>query len=201
MSIRIATAADLDAIMAIENASFPTDAWSAESMAAELVTEYSHYVVDEDAGEIIGYAGLRSIRGNADADIQTIALREARRGEGRGRAMLRALLAEASARGAREVFLEVRADNPGAEGLYISEGFEELARRPRYYQPDDVDAIVMKLDLRAWASAPQAREENAALGGEILSNPPPIRANSARAGGVEVPNADAPDAATKEATA
>ncbi|MDQ0644637.1 ribosomal protein S18-alanine N-acetyltransferase [Microbacterium murale] len=153
MTIRIATPADLDAIMMIENASFPTDAWSAESMAAELATEYSHYLVDEDAGEIIGYAGLRSIRGNADADIQTIALVETRRGEGRGRAMLRTLLAEASARGAREVFLEVRADNPGAEGLYISEGFEELARRPRYYQPDDVDAIVMKLDLRRWADA------------------------------------------------
>ncbi|MCE7481249.1 MULTISPECIES: ribosomal protein S18-alanine N-acetyltransferase [Microbacterium] len=155
MTIRIATPADLDAIMAIENASFPSDAWSAESMAAELVTEYSHYLVDEDGGEIIGYAGLRSIRGNADADIQTIALIEARRGEGRGRAMLRTLLAEASARGAREVFLEVRADNPGAEGLYISEGFEELARRPHYYQPDNVDAIVMKLDLRRWAAAAQ----------------------------------------------
>ncbi|MGM7697745.1 ribosomal protein S18-alanine N-acetyltransferase [Microbacterium sp. A84] len=150
MSVRIATPADLDAIMAIENDSFPTDAWSTESMAAELVTEHGRYLVDEDAGDIIGYAGLRSIRGNADADIQTIALLEARRGEGRGRLLLRALLAEASARGAREVFLEVRADNPGAESLYLSEGFDEIARRLHYYQPDNVDAIVMKLDLRAW---------------------------------------------------
>ncbi|WP_404435786.1 ribosomal protein S18-alanine N-acetyltransferase [Microbacterium aerolatum] len=148
MTIRTATAADLDAIMAIENASFPSDAWSDEAMAAELATDYSHYLVDEDDGRIIGYAGLRSIRGNPDADIQTIALVEARRGEGRGRAMLRSLLAEASARGAREVFLEVRADNPSAEALYLSEGFEEIGRRPRYYQPDDVDAIVMKVELR-----------------------------------------------------
>lgn len=147
MTMRAATPADLDAIMAIENASFPSDAWSSESMAAELVTPYSHYLVDEEDGAVIGYAGLRSIRGNADADIQTIALAEARRGEGRGRALLRALLAEASARGAREVFLEVRADNPSAEGLYRSEGFEEIGRRPRYYQPDDVDAIVMKVKL------------------------------------------------------
>lgn len=149
MTIRTATSADLTAIMAIENASFPADAWSSEAMAAELVTDYSHYVVDEEDGEVIGYAGLRSIRGNPDADIQTIALIEARRGEGRGRAMLRTLLAEASARGAREVFLEVRADNPSAEALYLSEGFEEIGRRPRYYQPDDVDAIVMKAALRA----------------------------------------------------
>src|SRR5690606_33164523 len=107
-------------------------------------------LVDEVDGEIIGYAGLRAVRGSADADIQTIALVEARRGEGRGRALLRALLTEATARGAREVFLEVRADNPGAEGLYRSEGFVELGRRPRYYQPDDVDAVVMRLDLRNW---------------------------------------------------
>jgi ribosomal-protein-alanine acetyltransferase len=147
MVIRTATPADLDAIMAIENSSFPTDAWSTESMAAELGTAYSHYIVDEDDGAVIGYAGLRSIPGNADADIQTIALVETRRGEGRGRTMLRMLLAEATARGAREVFLEVRADNPSAEGLYLSEGFEEIGRRPRYYQPDDVDAIVMKVKL------------------------------------------------------
>ena len=158
MTIRTATVDDLDAIMAIERASFPTDAWSAESMAAELVTNYSHYVVDEDAGEIIGYAGLRAIRGSADADVQTIALTASRRGEGRGRALLRTLLAEAVERRSREVFLEVRADNPGAEALYASEGFEEIGRRPRYYQPDDVDAVIMKLDLRGWA---RAQEEKA----------------------------------------
>ncbi|WP_406246336.1 ribosomal protein S18-alanine N-acetyltransferase [Microbacterium sp. M] len=154
--IRRATPADLDAIMAIESASFPTDAWSTETMAAELAGEYSHYLVDEQDGDIVGYAGLRSVRGSADADIQTIALLEAHRGAGRGRALLTELLAEASARGARELFLEVRADNPGAAGLYASEGFTELGRRPRYYQPDGVDAIVMRLDLRAWAAAKEA---------------------------------------------
>lgn len=154
--IRRATSADLDAIMAIENASFPTDAWSSETMAAELAGEYSHYLVDEQDGDIVGYAGLRAVRGSADADIQTIALLEEHRGAGRGRALLAELLTEASARGAREVFLEVRADNPGAAGLYASEGFTELGRRPRYYQPDGVDAIVMRLDLRAWAAAKEA---------------------------------------------
>ena len=65
-----------------------------------------------------------------------------------------AALAEAVRRGAAHVFLEVRADNPVAEALYLSEGFVELARRPRYYQPDDVDAVVMRLDLRAWTTRP-----------------------------------------------
>ena len=148
MTLRAATADDLDAIMAIENRSFPTDAWSAETMAAELESPYGRYLVDEEGGAVIGYGGLRHLDRSPDADIQTIALDAAHRGTGRGRALLRALLDDAAARGAREVFLEVRADNPGAEGLYRSEGFEEIGRRPRYYQPDDVDAIVMRLELR-----------------------------------------------------
>lgn len=154
MTLRAATPADIDGIMAIENASFPTDAWSAESMAAELASPHNRYLVDEAEGVIVGYGGVRALQGGADADIQTIAFDAAHRGRGLGRALLRALLDAASARGAREVFLEVRADNPGAHGLYVSEGFEEIARRPRYYQPDDVDAIVMKLDLRRREGGP-----------------------------------------------
>lgn len=148
MTLRDATAADLDAIMGIERRSFPTDAWSAEAMAAELVSEHGRYLVDDEEGSVIGYGGVRALRGSADADIQTIAFDADHRGAGRGRTLLRALLDAARERGAREVFLEVRADNPSAEGLYLSEGFEEIGRRPRYYQPDDVDAIVMRLVLR-----------------------------------------------------
>lgn len=161
--IRPATAADLDAIMLIERRSFPTDAWSAELMAAELASPHGRYLVDvepvagsraQDAGGevVVGYGGVRALRGSADSDIQTIALDAAHRGSGRGRALLRALLAEAAERGAHEVFLEVRADNPVAQGLYLSEGFAEIGRRAGYYQPDDVDAVIMRLDLSARAA-------------------------------------------------
>lgn len=151
--IRPATPADLDAIMVLERASFPTDAWSEAMMRAELASPHSSYVVDELAGRLVGYAGLRAVAGGKDADVQTIAVAEAARGKGRGRALLTALLGEAVRRRAREVFLDVRADNPVAQALYASEGFAELGRRPRYYQPDDVDAVVMRLDLAAWAAA------------------------------------------------
>lgn len=151
--IRAAVADDLAAIMALERASFPTDAWSDAMMRAELSSPHGWYAVDEEAGRLVGYAGLRAPRGGADADIQTIAIAEASRGRGRGRTLLRALLAEAVERGAREAFLEVRADNPAAHALYASEGFVDVGRRPRYYQPDDVDAVVMTLDLRGWPAA------------------------------------------------
>ena len=168
-------------------------------MRAELESEHSHYIVEDAGGAVgvVGYAGLRAIRGSSDADVQTIALAESQRGRGRGRALLRNLLTEARARGAREVFLEVRADNPVATALYVDEGFTELGRRPRYYQPDDVDAVVMRLDLRAWvergggtahagsahagsahAGSAHAGEEIARSGGDSERNGPPERENS-----------------------
>jgi ribosomal protein S18 acetylase RimI-like enzyme len=45
------------------------------------------------------------------------------------------------------VFLEVRADNEGALALYESEGFELIDRRVGYYQPDGVDALVMRCSV------------------------------------------------------
>ncbi|WP_156760727.1 ribosomal protein S18-alanine N-acetyltransferase [Microbacterium karelineae] len=138
--------------MALERASFPTDAWSDEAMRSELASPHGRYIVLDEDGRVAGYAGLRHLAGGRDADVQTIAVAPDARGHGQGRALLRALLEHAAARRAREVFLEVRADNPVATALYASEGFTELGRRPRYYQPDDVDAVVMRLDLTAWAA-------------------------------------------------
>ena len=163
MSLREATPDDLDAIMSLERASFPTDAWSDAMMREELSSPHGWYIVEETAAQIVGYAGLRAVRGAKDADVQTIAIAEASRGRGRGRALLRALLDEASRRGVHDVFLEVRADNPVAQALYASEGFHEIGRRPRYYQPDDVDAVVMKLDLRGWSAARTASAEDAGV--------------------------------------
>ncbi len=151
--IRSAVAMDLAAIMRLERSSFPTDAWSEAMMREELASPHNRYLVLDEAGRLAGYAGLRAPVGARDGDVQTIAIEEAARGRGQGRALLRALLTEASERGIREVFLEVRADNPVAQTLYRSEGFADVGRRPRYYQPDDVDALVMRIDVPGWAAA------------------------------------------------
>jgi len=148
--LRSATLDDLDAIMAIEESEFTTDAWNSSSMRAELSSPHGHYLVavaETDPGTVVAYAGLLSPRNSGQGDIQTIAVLPTARRSGLGRALMNALLTEARGRGATEVFLEVRADNPGAKSLYDGLGFEEIAVRPHYYQPDDVDAIVMRLLL------------------------------------------------------
>ncbi|MEV0235759.1 ribosomal protein S18-alanine N-acetyltransferase [Nonomuraea sp. NPDC050786] len=140
------TEADLPAVMAIERATFPLDAWSEGMMRGELadMPRSRHYVVVLVDGEIVAYAGLAAAADQAD--VQTIAVLEQHRGTGIGGAMLTELLAEAGRRGAREVFLEVRADNPQAQAVYRHYGFEEIGTRRRYYD-DGTDAIMMRRKL------------------------------------------------------
>jgi [ribosomal protein S18]-alanine N-acetyltransferase len=146
--LRRADEDDLDSIMDIESTVFGTDAWSHDMMRAELASDRTYYVVafPQDAPERIeGYAGLAASVGAPESDIQTIAVAETARRHGLGRVLMQTLIGEARTRGAREVFLEVRADNPNAQSLYLSLGFEEIATRVAYYQPDGVDAMIMRL--------------------------------------------------------
>lgn len=148
--LRRATVDDVEAIMELERTTFTTDAWSEHSMRTEIAGEHGYYLVafePEHPERLDAYAGLLAPRGAIEGDIQTIAVAPRARRNGLGRTLMLALIGEARKRGAREVFLEVRADNPGAQKLYRGLGFEEIGVRPRYYQPDDVDAIVMRLNI------------------------------------------------------
>ncbi|MDP4510889.1 ribosomal protein S18-alanine N-acetyltransferase [Nonomuraea sp. G32] len=140
------TETDLPAVMEIERATFPLDAWSESMMRGELadMPRSRHYVVALVDDEIVAYAGLAAAADQAD--VQTIAVLEKHQGTGIGSAMLTELLAEARRRGAREIFLEVRADNPRAQAVYRHFGFEEIGTRRRYYD-DGTDAIMMRRNL------------------------------------------------------
>jgi len=145
--LRRAKPVDCEAIMLIESTTFGSDAWSSEAMAAELAGPHTYYLVAMEEGRVDGYAGLLAAQGSPQADIQTIAVASTARRQGLGRVLMLSLITEARQRGALEVFLEVRADNPSAKNLYDDLGFEAIAVRPRYYQPDNVDAIVMRLNV------------------------------------------------------
>lgn len=143
--------------MQIENGAFASDAWSGQSMLSDLLNPQCHYLVADRpgaAGDIDGYAGLFAPVGAHEGDIQTIAVSPSARGGGLGRQLMKALIAEAGRRGAGELFLEVRADKPVPKRLYESLGFEEIAVRVAYYQPDLVDAVVMRLAVGAVSPGP-----------------------------------------------
>lgn len=151
MGIRVERAGSADALelSELERELFPQDAWSKALFDQELAHPDSFYLVarSTEDNQIVGYAGLRAPLTGGQGDIQTLAVLPAQRGRGLGRQLLEALLAEAVTRGVSDVFLEVRADNPVAINLYRRHGFDEIARRPGYYQPGSIDALVMRREV------------------------------------------------------
>ena len=140
---------DLDAVVSLERALFPDDAWPATTWWAELAERPRRsYVVATvpdsatDGESIIGYAGL-DLAGDT-GDVMTVAVDPAYRGLGVGDALVTDLVSRARTAGVGALLLEVRADNAPALGLYERHGFVRLSLRRRYYQPGDVDAVVMR---------------------------------------------------------
>ena len=139
---------DIDGVVALETELFPDDAWTLASLWAELAARprRSYVVAQADDGGLAAYGGVDL--GGEVADVMTMAVAPSQQGRGLGRRLLEELVARAVADHAAYLMLEVRADNEPARKLYESRGFETLTVRRRYYQPGDVDAHVMRLDLR-----------------------------------------------------
>jgi ribosomal-protein-alanine N-acetyltransferase len=138
---------DVEALLPMEEDLFPDLPWSAAGFWSELagVPETRWYVVAEDAGGLVGYAGLFATE--HEADVQTVAVRRDRQGTGIGGRLVRALLDEAARRGVTRVLLEVRDDNVAAQRLYARHGFTSMGRRRGYYGRG-LDAVVMERRLR-----------------------------------------------------
>ena len=142
--IRRMTLDDLDAVVAIEAATFPIP-WSRDSFQQELERNVAaRYLVAEMEGQVIGYAGAWIILD--ESHITNIAIEESRRGLGYGRALTTALMQYLSNLGAAYATLEVRRSNLRAQNLYKSLGFVELGVRKRYYEDNREDALIMVCD-------------------------------------------------------
>lgn len=147
---------DIEPVLELEHELFPEDAWSAGMFWSELAHARGphatrRYVVAETPdGRLVGYAGLAAA-GDL-ADVQTIAAARDQWGTGLGARLLTDLLRAATAFECAEVLLEVRVDNTRAQKLYERFGFEPIGFRRGYYQPGNVDALVMRLTDPAQAT-------------------------------------------------
>lgn len=143
---------DIAPVLTLEGELFPEDAWSAGMFWSELAHSRGpnatrRYVVAEDTdGRVVGYAGLAAAGGLGD--VQTIAVSRDQWGTGLGARLLTDLLQHATAFECDEVLLEVRVDNTRAQKLYERFGFEPIGFRRGYYQPGNVDALVMRLTVQ-----------------------------------------------------
>jgi len=134
---------DVATLAAMELDLFSDDAWSEQSWWAELAGRPRRdYVVAVEGERIVGYGGI-DVAGDV-ADLMTIATTSTARGTGLGARLLEELVLRAEQAGAEALVLEVRADNEPAKRLYDRHGFEVISVRRRYYQPGDIDALVMR---------------------------------------------------------
>lgn len=162
--VRAPKQTDISLLVAADKALFGYQAWPASIWAEEINHVSREYLVvcaptcleeralQENMEEnwdqhLWAYAGL-SVNGST-AEIMTIATAGRGRAAGLGKATLQWLIRRAIAKRCDAILLEVRADNVPAIGLYASQGFISLHRRKNYYQPEGVDAIVMRLLLQS----------------------------------------------------
>ncbi|HEY7684188.1 MAG TPA: ribosomal protein S18-alanine N-acetyltransferase [Gemmatimonadales bacterium] len=142
--IRRARAGEGDRLVPIERRCF-RDPWSASAFDDILGSPLGIGVVGERAGEVQGYLIARAVAG--EGEILNLAVAPEVRRQGLGAQLLEAGIAELTAAGAREVFLEVREHNLAAQQLYQRRGFRPVALRARYYRNPVEDAIVLRLAL------------------------------------------------------
>ena len=140
-TIRLMRLKDVDAVAGIEEKTFARP-WSRESFRQELTRNaVARYLVAEENGEILGYAGAWVILD--ESHITNIAVREDARGRGIGKRLTEELLQILSNLGACYATLEVRVSNLRAQNLYKSLGFVSVGKRKRYYEDNNEDALLM----------------------------------------------------------
>ncbi len=128
---RLAAAADIGALVDLENRSFSSDRISRKSFR-HLIASPSAAVIVASAGRSLGgYAVVLFRAGSAAARIYSLAVDPAFRGI--GRELLAACEAEAARRGASAIRLAVREDNVRAINLYERMAYSRFAATPDYY--------------------------------------------------------------------
>lgn len=138
VTFRRMTLADLPLVLELEIATYPQP-WSEGIFRDELSFDDRVYIVAESDGELIGFAGLMLIL--EDAHVTTLAVRSTARRAGLGTRLMLQLIEAGLERGAKNLTLEVRASNAGAQRLYERFDMAAVGVRKHYYRDDD--AVVM----------------------------------------------------------
>jgi [ribosomal protein S18]-alanine N-acetyltransferase len=139
---------DVARVHEIDRLSFPLP-WPERSYRFEIEENEasSAWVVETvlDSGRVEVVAMMVNWIIIDEAHIATIAVHPDYRRRKIARRLLAWGLQAAWERGARTAFLEVRRGNLAAQAMYAAFGFENVGVRPRYYQDNHEDAILMTL--------------------------------------------------------
>jgi ribosomal-protein-alanine N-acetyltransferase len=140
------TAADLDAVVAIEDSIYPHP-WTRGNFSDSLQAGYHCWIV-ERGGTVSGYTVVMIAPG--EAHLLNLSVAAPWQRQGMGRELLRFVLKLARDYGASRILLEVRPSNEAAIALYSAAGFAGIARRRAYYPAGEgrEDALVFERSLK-----------------------------------------------------
>lgn len=156
IAVRQMRGEDVDAVAALEAASFGREAWPREAFV-DLLAAFGRsapprgqlwVAVAEPLGEVVGYLGLEMSALGGEADIINIAVAPAQRRHGVGWQLLSTATAFCRRWRVPLVWLRVRESNRGARRFYAGFGFLVRGRFKGYYEDPGEDALLMGLDLR-----------------------------------------------------
>ena len=135
------TAAHTGQIAELEKICF-SDPWSEKSIASELDSRLSLWLVVMDGETVVGYVGSQSVLG--ETDMMNIAVSPNYRRQGIAEKLVVELIEKLREKGNHSLMLEVRSSNDPAQKLYEKLGFEQVGRRKNYYRNPKEDALILR---------------------------------------------------------
>ena len=139
------TAEEIDAVVAIEEASF-TNPWTREMYVAEQENRGVSfcYLAQQASGRVVGFCSFWRVLD--ELHINNLAVLPDFRRRGAASALLAHVLKEGGRLGARRATLEVRRSNEAARTLYERFGFMVAGVRRGYYTKPVEDALILARD-------------------------------------------------------
>lgn len=132
----------VDAVSEIEAQLFSTP-WSKQAFADTLLMEHVIFLTALVEGTVAGYCGIYLAAD--EGEVTNVAVAPSFQRHKIAQRLLDKTIAAAHAKGAQQIFLEVRDSNEPAICLYQGAGFRKIGVRQNYYQKPQEDALVMML--------------------------------------------------------
>ena len=144
----------IDAVLEIENASFPSP-WTMAMFTQEIDLEYSNcfgLIVDE-----VLAAYISSWTVFDECTINKIACRSDLRRRGYSTMLLNHLIQKVCGNSVKDILIEVRESNNTARAFYKKSGFLIKGLRKGYYSDTKEDAVLMSLDVGKFLAVSNGR--------------------------------------------
>lgn len=124
------------AIFSILTAVYGVSPWTERQIVTDLSRDDTIYHFVYEGQEMIGFLALQDLSG--ELEITNIAVLPTHQGKGYASILMEQLVEQS-----QPLFLEVRASNTVAQGLYRKYGFDVVGQRKNYYHAPVEDAVLM----------------------------------------------------------